>query len=1009
MNKKIKNLFLAGVLVLGFAGVAVSCTDYDDDINALKQTNTELSAKIADLQSQITACQTNCASARAALETALKKYADDADAVVLAAAKVAANEAYLKALQEAKAYADELAATKVDKSVYDAKMAELDSKIAAIEGDITKLQGDVTALQEALKIQKEAFDNFKALVEEKLAKLEGDVTELKTKVADALSRIEVLEGKVAAAEEAIAKNAEDIQKLYDAVKEISEEVDQIAEQLNTLEKKFDSRVTSLVFIPQVYVDGVEGMESFIYNYSELAEDGLDTKEEVWTPGDSIITINPGVVAEYHVNPTTAEIDSTWAYEFVVNQEGNTPFYVTRGEASADFAVVPTFNSYEDGILAVDVAITGHPADSEYISVVALKATKTDTTDAYSVVSDYATLYENIVPDLVIANLKANTPIDTWKDVADQHYRTILGAEDTAAYITTAPWNELYGEKDYDTVVVAGTPLDLEGIVAGHSVADDSEFDLEKYGLTWDFSLVEYVIDEVEQNDYVALDGTKLTVNPKKGQAADGRTPIVRVKLLNGESVVKVAYIKVLVVVNDEYVVDPRIDDEDKDTNTFLFSCDSVATLTATVEQMKAQIYDKVDMTDEEFNAMYTLYEDVDTLVGTSELKDTLKTKVIVWTLPMDSVWAWSGKNIEKHVTYYTEDSLKVNVKLVAKVADIQKTFNLAPGPDYIDEYWWGPDRETETGYDLTKFNVRVPNVEEDTPDSCVFVNDLNAAFVTKDGKTVIDERLSGLEFFFCGAKDGVGTITKIDDVKNLKFEVVDDTVLVASGTYYDILAAKDTTITKDTIAVICNSGEAVPFNYITYNKNSNFAKHLLNTDAMYTYIGARAYYCEDETKEVAITFDGKDHFRGDFIRPVYIVNETPEHFIDAVDFGEKGSYIDVAKLISPWDWRNRNFVDYENYWGYYGPFNITINTDDVTCDLNGTRQAVPATIVLNVEPDGWNGLTSTGYGFLTYKNNGNNVSTFHLYVPVTVEYGWGVIKTQDIQILVEGTDYVVGQ
>ena len=41
MNKKIKNLFLAGALVLGFAGVAVSCTDYDDDINKLKEENSQ--------------------------------------------------------------------------------------------------------------------------------------------------------------------------------------------------------------------------------------------------------------------------------------------------------------------------------------------------------------------------------------------------------------------------------------------------------------------------------------------------------------------------------------------------------------------------------------------------------------------------------------------------------------------------------------------------------------------------------------------------------------------------------------------------------------------------------------------------------------------------------------------------------------------------------------------------------------------------------------------------------
>src|SRR5574344_2228400 len=55
MNKKIKNLFLAGALVLGFAGVAVSCTDYDDDINKLKEENSQLASTIKDLQSKINA------------------------------------------------------------------------------------------------------------------------------------------------------------------------------------------------------------------------------------------------------------------------------------------------------------------------------------------------------------------------------------------------------------------------------------------------------------------------------------------------------------------------------------------------------------------------------------------------------------------------------------------------------------------------------------------------------------------------------------------------------------------------------------------------------------------------------------------------------------------------------------------------------------------------------------------------------------------------------------------
>ena len=53
MNKKIKNLFLVGALVLGFAGVAVSCTDYDGDINDLTERVKKLESTVSDLQTAI--------------------------------------------------------------------------------------------------------------------------------------------------------------------------------------------------------------------------------------------------------------------------------------------------------------------------------------------------------------------------------------------------------------------------------------------------------------------------------------------------------------------------------------------------------------------------------------------------------------------------------------------------------------------------------------------------------------------------------------------------------------------------------------------------------------------------------------------------------------------------------------------------------------------------------------------------------------------------------------------
>ena len=163
---------------------------------------------------------------------------------------------------------------------------------------------------------------------------------------------------------------------------------------------------------------------------------------------------------------------------------------------------------------------------------------------------------------------------------------------------------------------------------------------------------------------------------------------------------------------------------------------------------------------------------------------------------------------------------------------------------------------------------------------------------------------------------------------------------------------------------------------------------------MYALFKVIAHACDDESKEIEIKFGNDDHFRANFVRPINIAGKAADNFIDGVDLGEKGSYIDLADLISPSDWRNRNFKDYENYWDFYGPFSVEVSLDNIKCDLNGQMQALPATLIVEQQATPWNGHTSK-FGFLTYKNNGTVVTKpFNMYVTVSVKYGWGEIPVQ---------------
>ena len=530
----------------------------------------------------------------------------------------------------------------------------------------------------------------------------------------------------------------------------------------------------------------------------------------------------------------------------------------------------------------------------------------------------------------------------------------------------------------------------------------------KLGLSFAFDVVKnYKVGNpvTDQADFVTLADGVLTpkVYETEGRAAIGRTPIVRVRLMDGENLVKVAYIKVFIA--DETSA-PVTNQYELTIENFKYDCDdAAASKLSTVKDMNVQVYNEIGLSKEQFHATYPYFYDYGANqtpadLGTCEETtdaETQATHVIKWTISKDALWENASKQLTHRVRYYAgENQTGAYVELVLKatVEDIQKSYNVAKA-DFISNYW-----DADKTY--TKFNVAVPSSTTDAdPTHCTFVNDLNSPFTTwaknstegTPGVLKLDKAVTGIEYFFCA--DDIKNITKIGDINVVFTTDADGTTLYATVGGV-----------KEEIAVINNAGSTAP-NTVTYNKNSAIAKQLLNTGAMYTYIGATGRVCDDETKVVTITFDNEDHFQANFIRPVNIAEQAADNFIDAVDFGEKGSFIRLEDLIAPYDWRDRYFSDYANYWGFYGPFTITADVDNAECDLNGVRQAVPVTVELKANTNTTMGsgddAKTSQYGFITYKNNGTKVSAFNIYVKVTVEYGWGTIKTDFITVPVSST------
>lgn len=986
MNKKFKNLFLAGALVLGLAGVAVSCTDYDDDIQKLQSDIQNVNTNLSTVQQQVTALQN----------------AINAGSVITSVTAISGEPGGWKF-------------TTSDGKSYDVMNG---AKGAPGKDGVYYTPNAETG----------CWDLH-----------DGD------KVTD--TKQSYLPGGVVA---------------YDAEKNVLF----VKNGDETIELNLSAGETGLVFIPQCYIDGVEGVLGGMFRYKvyELKKDAkLDSKTEEWVAKqaknkqgvmeDVIKEVNVPIEAQYHVNMSDFEFDDTFEYE-ILWEDVN--FYQTRAASSEGFALTPTFKSYENGVLTVTINMNGYPATDDQITRFALKATK----DGKSIVSDYATIYDERIesnriadPKAVVKECKPSVPNN------DEHYRRYIAAPDRSdAYLPRQiVWSEGHTTLDQahatcDTAVVWDGSLDLKTITAVHyalrgAAADNvrdvemSDAMFEKLGLKFVYEVVKnYKIGTpaTDQADFVTLEDGVFTPRTydTDGTAAIGRTPIIRVKLMLGDDIVAVAYIKVFItrnIVGEQVTLIP-VDKDGK--NVFAFNC-AGSKLSTTVPDMNTDLYNVVEMSKNAFHALYTNWKVTDQYpIGTVAdvvVSPAEGTHVLEWTVPVDSLWKYAGKDIEINGRYFNPaeeaNGVYVDVKLTASVEDLAKAFNLDPANgDYIAEYW------TEN-FEATKYNVVTPSLTDTLPADaakCVFKNNINASFVTypagnaKAGLVKINDALTDIQYFFCNpdadVKDeGMVAVKTIGNL-NVKFEIKNN----ATELWAAIMKADkpaEVAVASQLVAKITNNTTGPDWNIFEWSKGTVVADTLLNTGKMFVYIGAKATMCNDANKKVTLTFDGKNHFQANIIQPVTIATKSKDGFIDAVDFGEVGSYIKIEDLLDPIDWRGRKFSEgpgklHLGYWNYYGPFDVKIDIASAKCDLNGTTQPVPVTIILNQTPGAETGtiavedpvthstvnLPANKGGYLTYKNNGTVVTgDFHIYVKAKVGYGFGWIDTDFIEIPVAKT------
>ena len=719
------------------------------------------------------------------------------------------------------------------------------------------------------------------------------------------------------------------------------------------------------------------------------------------------TITPTATVKYLVSPMNATRDQIKSVDFLYN---NPKVADTR---SIDDAIKSTAEivSLEKGILTVKAGVDASklgkkPGTMDQINLlVTLKSGQTITSDWVKVTADKTLDGSDIA--LALKNKEANYPAFP---------KTLGAAKDAAKALTDKSIIELEYSKTMNLkdTVIARLGQDLDKLADVYGLSNDNiKFDLlDEKGQTIVFERGD---NDTDQQKFIVLDEAKGMIRTRvydiagANPASVDRTPIVHVALMKGDCKVAEGFIVIKIVKDATPEIPPTTIEAG---SSFVLACADLKQLVGT-KQMNEEIYAKARLPKADFHKYYTWKEDapaedqIGTIVEKQDPKNA-ESYNLEWTVTNEEAWkALGDKNavsIKRSGTYTNgENVIKVTftAKLNRPYVDLKSL--------KIDNYWY----DAEGGEaNMVKFNTAVPELGSEDPAKCTFKTYF--ASVLKSDKDKKKVEIGGVK-------------PSVTDLQEIKFVFSDDQsfskafdkkgyTMKPSADGMTLLAVKAGK--EYEIAKIDNNPAGQSVEYM----NNDVAKELLNVAPENVHARITLKAINNCGKELQIKgSDGTFIVR--FVRPVSMTVAAADNYVDAVDYGAKGSFIDVHDLANLYDWRNYAkksekyyFQNNQNYYKYYDVKSIKVDVENVKVEdltINGEEQSdltntgveltqmAPTANMIAKYPELKN---TSADGLLMYKNNGAALNKpFTLILPVTVEYKWGKV-VENVKVKVMPTD-----
>ena len=189
---------------------------------------------------------------------------------------------------------------------------DLNSKVSALESEIAAAK---SSAEDAAKKAQEALDKATGAGTVTDADLEALKTDLEAKIAKLAALKDV--------EEQIANLKSELTNAI-AGKASQEELKALAEKVAKLQNEalnlIGRQLTSLVFKPDFYYQGIEAMSASTFAYKALTLKVVNADADFSKDAATIATtqsyLTPGLTADYHMNPSTVDINNIAELTFI---------------------------------------------------------------------------------------------------------------------------------------------------------------------------------------------------------------------------------------------------------------------------------------------------------------------------------------------------------------------------------------------------------------------------------------------------------------------------------------------------------------------------------------------------------------------------------------------------------------------------------------------------------------------------------------------------------------------